>query len=172
MNNGILLYTTYHGKPVVGGSYNPLKQYFVKKCKHRSGGRHPHLPAHGGIDADIVEQLDKYGCKTIQLRLADGSVFYIRYDVFKAHGFVVDWRDPRFGPRWYAMSQFWHTSLGKALEASPAPEASAAEPERDRHEERNRQLSLFDTDPTPGERRQAYEQGHGKPSFSSTGRWA
>ncbi len=162
MNNSILLYTTFNGKPVIGGSYNPLKRLYVKKCKHVNAGKHPHKCAYGGIDDDIIQQLEQHGCRTMQLCLADGTVLFIRFEVFKAQGFSVNWRDPRFGPRWYAPSHLWDGTL----EEAKAAKMEAPAPERRKEKE---QLSLFDTAPTPGERRQAYETGNAL--FSRTGRY-
>jgi hypothetical protein len=172
MNNAILFYTTFNGKPVIGGSYNPSKRFYVKKCKHANAGKHPHKPAYGGIDDDVIQQLDQHECWMMKLCLADGTELFIRYSVFKAQGFSVNWRDPRFGPRWYCASHLWHNTLEEAKAAKTPEPAPTPEPMRRKEKEPYRQGLLFDMEPTPAELRQTYEQGYSrKPYFSRTGRW-
>ena len=169
MNNSILLYTTFNGKPVVGGSYNPSKRFYVKKIKNNpNAGKHPHKPAYGGIDEDVIQQLDQHGCWMMKLVLADGTELFIRYSIFKAQGFSVNWRNPRFGPRWYAPSHLWHGTIEQA-KAAKAPEPAAAPAPEPARKNEPHQGFLFDVEPTPGERRQAYETGNC--FFSRTGRY-
>ena len=158
MNNSILLYTQYGGKPVVGGSYSPSKRFYTKKCKHINAGKHPHKCAFGGIDDDVIQQLEQHGCWMMKLCLADGTTLYIRYSIFRAQGFSVNWKDPRFGPRWYAPSHLWHGTIEQAKAAKAPEQVAAPAPEPARKKEPH-QGFLFDVDPTPGERRQTYETG-------------
>lgn len=170
MNNSVLLYTQYGGKPVVGGSYSPSKRFYTKKCKHPNAGRHPHKPAYGGIDDDVIQYLDANACWMIKLVLADGTTLFIRYSIFKAQGFRVDWKDPRFGPRWYCASHLWHNTLEEA-KAAKAPEPVAAPAPEPARKKEPHQGFLFDVEPTPGERRQSYETDGGNCFFSRTGRY-
>ncbi len=168
MNNSILLYATFDGKPVVGGSYSPSKRFYTKKCKHPNAGKHPHKPAFGGFDDDVIQQLDQHGCWMMKLVLADGAELFIRYGIFKAQGFSENWRDPRFGPRWYCASHLWHDTLEEA-KAAKAPEPVAAPAPEPARKKGPHQGFLFDVEPTPGERRQEYETGNC--FFSRTGRY-
>ena len=107
----INLQTTFDGLPAPGGSYYPESNHYVKRCKMPNAGRHPKLSAFGGIDSEVVRELTRRKCRTMELLIGDEPPRFCTFEDFLGKGFPVHWRDSRFdGPRHYLNVQFWFSS--------------------------------------------------------------
>lgn len=130
---GEKLTTRFAGREAPGGVYYPETRHYLKVCKHPSAGRHPATGEIGGIDVPIVQELQKRGCKTLQVILADGSGYFIQLPVFLDKGRRVSWKDRRFPARMYCPAAFWHrseTELLTAIRVAQIEAQKAAETER------------------------------------------
>ncbi len=141
------LSTAFNGRPAPGGAFYPESKHYRKVCKSPKAGRHPYRDALGGIDAPIVEELQRRGCETIELQLADKTVHYALFQDLMTSGFLVRWKDRRFPARWYLGGPFWCSTVEALRDRQSALQAEqlAREPEKAKAEApKLQQLDLFD----------------------------
>lgn len=108
----IKLQTTFNGFPAPGGCFYPESAHFVKRCKNPTAGKHPQCGAFGGIDSEVVRELTRRKCRTMELLIGDEPPRFCAFEDFLGKGFPVRWRDSRFnGPRHYLDVQFWFSTM-------------------------------------------------------------
>ena len=108
-SKSIMLMTSFKGRPAPGGTFNEGTGRYTKVCKDPAAGQHPAILAFGGIDNDILEALKRRGCRTMTLKLGDGTTYHTTFKAFVENAVCVKWKDPRYPPggRWYLDGKFW-----------------------------------------------------------------